>query len=230
MQKYFGRQYLSAVLSLSIWAASGVQAESHLNAIEVKWLNAAEPVLAFAAEQGLNVDIVVQPTSTDNDVPLAMGVKDGRCKLVLSMRDNPDAEATLAGVSATNHPQLIEAMVAHELAHCWRFSQGQWHQWPAGFTDAPATIRESTASQQSMWATQREEAFADLVALAWTRRAHPGDYAQVHAWLEGIRSDQPVANSYHDTRRWLVLAKSVATFSSDNPLFEQAHAVWAAGF
>ena len=224
------KQYFSAVLSLSILAATGVQAEPDLNAIEIKWLNAADPVLSFAAEQGLNVDIVVQPTSTANDVPLAMGVKNGRCKLILSMRDNPDAEATLAGVSETNHTLLIETMVAHELAHCWRFAQGQWHQWPAGFTEVPSENRESADSQQSMWATQREEAFADLVALAWVGFAHPGNYAQVHAWLEHIRSDQPVANSYHDTRRWLTLAKSATTFSGDKSLFERAHAVWADGF
>jgi hypothetical protein len=228
-QRYFGQRFFGAVLSLGILAANAAQAEPNLNAIEVKWLNAAEPVLSFAAEQGLNVDIVVQPTSTASDVPLAMGVKNGRCKLILSMRDNPDAEATLAGVPAADHTVLIEAMVAHELAHCWRFSQGQWNQWPVGFTDAPE-VRDSADSQQSMRATQREEAFADLVALAWVGFAHPGDYAQVHAWLEGIRSDQPVADSYHDTRRWLMLAKSAATFSNDKPLFEQAHAVWATGF
>jgi hypothetical protein len=224
------KQYFSAVLSLGILAATGVQAEPNLNAIEVKWLTAAEPVLSFAAEQGLNVDIVVQPTSTAHDVPLSMGVKNGRSKLILSMRDNTDAEATLTGVSEANHTLLIEAMVAHELAHCWRFAQGQWHQWPARFTEAPGESRESTESQRSMWATQREEAFADLVALAWIRLAHPSDYTQVHAWLEGVRSDQPVANSYHDTRRWLSLAKSAAVFSNDKSLFEQAHTIWADGF
>lgn len=215
--------------SLTFLAAAGAHAGAQLTPAEVKWLTAAEPVLAFATGMGLAVDVIVQPQSTDHDPPLAMGVRDNRCKLVLSLRDKPDAEATLAGEPVERHALLIETMAAHEMAHCWRFSKGQWHRWPAGFAES-ASVHAMTSDQEAMQATQREEAFADLVALAWIGQMHPGEYDQVYAWLAHVRADQPTPGSFHDTRLWLQLAKDAAVFTSDKSLFGKAHDVWAQGF
>jgi hypothetical protein len=215
--------------SLTLLAAAGAQADAQLTPMEVKWLEAAEPVLAFAADMGLVVDVIVQPTSTDSDPPLAMGARDNRCKLILSLRDRADAEETLANEPAERHALLIEAMVAHEMAHCWRFSQGMWHRWPAGFAESTAS-RDAVNSLEAMRATQREEAFADLAALAWIRQTHPSEYGQIFTWLEHVRADQPVPGSFHDTRLWLGFAQDAEVFASDKPLFEKAHDVWAQGF
>lgn len=217
------------LLAAAVTTPAQAQADAQLTPVELKWLNAAEPVLAFASDMGLAVDIIVQPTSTDNDPPLAMGVRDNRCKLILSLRDKADAEATLINEPAERHALLIETMAAHEMAHCWRFSNGMWHRWPAGFSESTAS-REVTGGQEAMRATRREEAFADLVALAWIKQTHPNEYLQVHAWLEGVRADQPVPGSFHDTRLWLEFARDDAVFASDKPLFDRAHEVWAQGF
>src|SRR5207248_1313800 len=56
-----------------------------------------------------------------------------RCKLVLAMRGNPEAEATLARIDAPMLAPVVEAMVAHEVGHCWRYVNGAWHTVPAGF-------------------------------------------------------------------------------------------------
>lgn len=204
-------------------------AEATLHPIEIKWIAAAESVLDFAADEGLPIDIIVQPVSTGADAPLAMGVRDQRCKLIFSLRDKADAEASLQGAPLEQHAMLIEVMVAHEVAHCWRFMQGTWHTSPAAFIEPANESRESFEQQREMQVTQREEGYADLVALAWTLKNHPQQYAAVHAWLTEVRHDQPITGSYHDTRVWLQLAKDPAAFPSANTLFDQVEEIWRTG-
>ena len=208
-----------------------------LTAMELKWLRAGWPVLQYAESQQLPIDIIAQPEAKADDLPIAMGVGDGRCQLVLSMRGNPNAEATLKDVSAEDADFVIEAMVAHEVAHCWRYMHGVWHTLPAGFTENPGTnYKDNRIAQlnQQMRDTRREEGFADLVGLAWILRSHPQHYSQVYSWLEKIRKDQPIAGGHHDTRVWIQLVRNSAAFtrddsSSENSPFEQANKVWIEG-
>jgi hypothetical protein len=205
---------------------------AELTATERQWLASAAPVLAYAKSIELPIDIIVQPQAPAGAVPLAMGFDGGRCKLVLSLRGNPNAESVLQGVPQEARGELIEAMAAHEIGHCWRYAQGAWHSLPAGFTE----VGEQTAADASLLAeakemreTRREEGYADLVALAWTRRSHPGDYARIYSWLEGVRRDQPVAGAAHDTRAWVRLAKDGATFGKATAPFEDVAALWQKG-
>jgi hypothetical protein len=203
-----------------------------LTAQETRWLTAAAPVLAYSQQLKLPIDIVVQPHAKAGDVPLAMGFSGGRCKLVMSLRGNPDAESVLAGVPDEQRAQLIEVMAAHEVAHCWRYAQGAWHALPAGFVevgDESAPSAEILAEAKAMRETRREEGYADLAALAWARRRHPGDYARVYAWLEALRHDQPVARSGHDTRAWVRLAQDGSRFGPADSPFEAAGALWREG-
>ena len=213
-------------------AVAHVSARPELTETEFRWLKSGAPVLAYAKEQKLPIDIVVQPQATDGDAPLAMGYVDGRCKLVLSMRGNPQAESTLTGVAPALVPILIEAMVAHEVGHCWRYVQGSWHTLPAGFVDAAedkTQDHELAEKRREMRETRREEGLADLIGLAWTLMRHPQLYTQVHAWFEKTRHDQPVPGSHHDTRVWVRLAKDPAAFVLAATPFEQAWAVWQRG-
>ncbi len=205
---------------------------AQLTAQETRWLRAAAPVLAYAKSIALPVDVIVQPQAPAGAVPLAMGFDKGRCKLVLSMRGNPEAEQVLANVPAAEQALLIEAMAAHELAHCWRYAQGEWHLLPAGFVETghetshdPALL----AAAKAMRDTRREEGFADLVALAWIQRTQPGEYARVHGWLSGVRGAVAVPNSGHDTRAWVRLAGNGRQFDSRLSPFEAADALWREG-
>ncbi|WP_028101792.1 hypothetical protein [Pseudoduganella violaceinigra] len=220
---------LSLPILLSFCAASAGAAQ--LTETETRWLQAGSPVLAYAKQElNLPIDIVVQPQAGPNDVPLAMGFADGRCKLVFSMRGNPQAEEVLNGVPAAQQKVLIEAMTAHEVGHCWRQAHGSWHALPAGFVEGPQEQLDSPELQalsKAMRDTRREEAFSDLVALAWTQRANAGQYRQVHAWLMQVR--QPVAHSSHNTRAWLQLAADGSVFDSEHNPFEQARALWGKG-
>src|SRR5205814_5062124 len=133
------------------------------------------------------LDIGVLPEAKPGDAPLAMGFVDGRCKLVLAMRGNPEAENTLAQIEPALLVPVVEAMVAHELGHCWRYVHGAWRTLPAGFVDTsrddPATRDEELAQlRRDMRETRREEGYADLVGLAWTLSHHAAQYDAVYAW------------------------------------------------
>jgi hypothetical protein len=219
----------------SLLLCSSLASAAQLTETETRWLTAGMPVLNYAKQElKLPIDIVVQPQAKPGDVPLALGFDNGRCKLVLSMRGNPQAESVLETLPANQHALMIEAMTAHEIGHCWRYAQGVWHALPAGFQETrheqavPADLRKLA---QSMLETRREEGYADLVALAWTQQRHPGQYAQVAAWLNQVR--QPLAEEgnagSHDTRAWLQLAPTGAVFNTAQPLFEQAASLWRKG-
>jgi hypothetical protein len=217
-------------LLLSLTASPAVAAQ--LTELETRWLAAAAPVLGYAKTLQLPIDIIVQPKAGPNDVPLAMGFADGRCKLVLSMRGNPHAETILADVPGERRDVLIEAMAAHEVGHCWRYAQGSWHMLPAGFTEVGhegADTPELLALSKQMRETRREEGFSDLVALAWIQQRHPDQYGHVYGWMRKVRDDQPTSHGSHDTRAWLELAPRGNVFMAGAGPFEQATVLWRKG-
>ena len=205
---------------------------AELTPLEKRWLSAAGPVLSYAQQLKLPLDITVQPQPRPGDVPLAMGFDKGRCKLVMSLRNNPDAETVLAGIPETQQGVLIEAMAAHEIAHCWRYVQGVWHTLPAGFVEVGEEYAKDVsllAASKAMRDTRREEGFADLAALAWTRRSNPDEYARVHRWLAGVRDKVAVPRSGHDTRAWVRLAADGAVFGKAEAPFDNVDGLWRAG-
>ena len=220
-----------SLLSIALLAGATAQA-AELTALEQRWLKAAGPVLAYSKTLKLPIDIIVQPQARPSDVPLAMGFDGGRCKLVLSLRGNPQAETVLAAVPAERQGELIEAMAAHEVAHCWRHAQGAWKALPAGFEE----VGEETAADAGLLAmskalreSRREEAYADLAALAWTRHRNPEAYTRVHGWLEDVRSRQTAARGGHDTRVWVDLARDASRMGQSGAPFEDAAPLWREG-
>ncbi|WP_292043015.1 hypothetical protein [Massilia sp. UBA6681] len=205
---------------------------AELTALEKRWLSAAGPVLAYSQQLKLPLDITVQPQPRPGDVPLAMGFDKGRCKLVMSLRNNPDAETVLAGIPEAEQGVLIEAMAAHEIAHCWRYVQGVWHELPAGFVevgDERALDASLLAASKAMRETRREEGFADLAALAWIRHNNPDQYGHVYRWLSGVRAKVAVPRSGHDTRAWVRLAGDSAAFGKAEAPFDDVDGLWREG-
>ncbi|MGZ5200763.1 MAG: hypothetical protein ACXWC4_13405 [Telluria sp.] len=223
---------MSKLYLLPLLLAATTVSAANLTEQETAWLRAAAPVLSYAQQLKLPIDVIVQPQAKEGDVPLAMGFEKDRCKLVLSLRGNPDAEKVLDGVPQDAHGELIEAMAAHEIGHCWRYARGAWHSLPAGFVE----VGEQTASDPSLLRaareireTRREEAYADLAALAWTRHSHPQAYGRIYGWLESVRKVQPVPGGSHDTRAWVSLAADAAVFGADNSPFDAAMPLWRNG-
>jgi hypothetical protein len=210
--------------------ASAAATTSALSPTEQRWLQGAWPVVEYARQAGLPLDVVVQPQPAPGLAPLALAFVDGRCKLVLSMRANPAAQATLDQIPAPLLDATLELMAAHELGHCRRYLAGAWYGLPAGFVaNLPAGLDAPTrAAYADMQATRREEAYGDLVGLAWTRQRHPALYTRLHAWLLAERAVDLIPGSHHDTLAWLRLASNGERLVQAS-LFAGPDALWRDG-
>ena len=233
---FWQRAVAAAVLAGAITAPGTARSTESgpagLSPTELTWLRAAKPVLAWARRQGLPLNVVVQPQDTPGQTPVGMAFIEGRCVLVLSMRANPAAQATLDRMPPDLQGPLIEAVVAHELGHCWRHMQQAWGTLPTGLAELSGFSQvtpEQASLLRDMWRTRREEGFADLVGLAWTLEHHPRHYAAVHAWHTRERAQQEVDTGPHDTRVWVRLAQDPAAFTPGATLFERVLAIWEAG-
>ncbi len=216
-----------------VWALAVATAQgAELTTTEHQWLDAAAPVLAFARDQALPLDIVVRPKPSPGETPLGMAFVAGRCKLVLSMRGNPEAQATLDRIEPGLVGPVVEAIAAHELAHCWRHLQRNWGTLPEGLDDERWRAHVSDAQAElltDMWRTRHEEAYADLVGLAWSLKHHPELYEQVHAWHVRLRATQAVDTGPHDTRLWVHLAHDRQAFGTAASIFDQVQPLWVGG-
>jgi hypothetical protein len=227
---------LPAILAFAslFLGAHAAPATADLTPTEQRWLDGATPPLNWALKQGLPIDIVVLPQAEPGAAPIAMGWVDGRCKLVFAMRGNPAAESTLESIPAALLQSTLEAMTAHEIGHCQRHRSGTFDSLPAGVADEPDAIEtrqptvELQAMAREMRITRREEAFADLVGLAWTHAHHAAQFAQVLAWFDAARSDE-TPRGFHDTRHWLALAHAPEAFAGDASPVDQAAALWQRG-
>ena len=195
------------------------------------WLRGAWPAISHGRAERLPLDVVVQPQPTPNAAPMALGFVDGRCKLVLSLRKNPAAALALQGLEPDLVGPALELMAAHELAHCRRHLDGAWALLPAGFSPPampPGLDSALHGDYAAMQARRREEAFADLVGLAWTQQRHPQRYARLHAWLVGVRSADLMPGSHYDTLAYVMLARDGASLSGPS-IFASAAALWHQG-
>jgi hypothetical protein len=221
-----GAGLAGALLSVAVPAAGAAD----LTPTESRWLQGVWPVIRYAEEAAMPLDIVVQPQPTPGNAPRAMAFVGGRCKLVLSMRGNSEAAATLQRISPDLLDAALELMAAHELGHCRRHLDGNWHGLPAGFVasrsdDVNPDLRRAVVN---MKATRREEAYADLVGLAWVQQQRPTEYARLHAWLSAERGRDLLPGSHHDTLAWLALAREgVGSVSAS--IFARVMPVWTRG-
>lgn len=214
---------LAACLSTALPAQA-----AGLSPLEQRWVTGMTPVILQARQSGLPLDVAVRPEDAPDAAPLALGFLNGRCKLVLSLRGNPEGEATLARIPAGLENAALELMAAHELGHCRRYLDGAWFGLPAGFSGARIPEGLSPDLEQaylSMKSTRREEGYGDLVALAWTRQQHADLYAPLHAWLVSERTRDYLPGDHHDTLAWLRLASNPAALGKGS-IFEAALPVW----
>lgn len=223
---------LSLALSFFVAVAPPSARAADLTALEMRWLQGIAPVVTHARQAlALPLDIVVQPQDAPGAAPLALGFVDGRCKLVLSMRGNPEAQRQLDALPADLANPALELMAAHEIGHCRRYLDGAWHGMPAGFVAAKAPVGLSPELQQAwldMRSTRREEAYGDLVGLAWARERHPALYGPLHAWLMAERQAEGLPGSHHDTLAWLALVAAPAALAGPS-IFDAAEHAWRRG-
>jgi len=223
-----GAMAAKAAVSLGLAAALLPAQAAGLSALEQRWVAGMTPVILHARQIGLPLDIAVRPDDAPDAAPLALGFVNGRCKLVLSLRGNPEGQATLARIPDDLENAALELMAAHELGHCRRYLDGAWFGLPAGFSAGRIPQGLSPELEQaylSMKSTRREEGYGDLVALAWTQQHHAELYGRMHAWLVSERSRDFIAGDHHDTLAWLRIASQPSTLGKGS-IFEAALPVW----
>jgi hypothetical protein len=222
------RQLFAACMALVLSSSGAIAAD--LTPTEMRWLKSVAPVVAYAKEIRLPLDIIVQPQDEPDAAPLALGFVDGRCKLVLSMRGNTEAQATLERVEPDLLNAALELMAAHELGHCRRYLDGAWFHLPAGFVARePAALNaDDRAAYKTMRSVRREEGYADLVGLAWVQQRHRAQYGRLHRLLLAERSKDLIAGSHHDTLAWLELARDGNVFTQPS-IFDAAAGLWPRG-
>lgn len=220
---------MSKTIFCVVWAVltSSLGLASDLSPVEMRWLKGMWPVLVFAKQAGMPLDITVQPQPMPDAVPLALGFVDGRCKLVLSMRGNAQAQGTLDRIEPDLLDATLELMAAHELGHCRRYLDGTWLGLPAGFTARlPMGLSpELSMAYANMKAIRREEGYADLVGLAWAHQHHQPQYTRLHAWLLAERLEDLIPGSHHDTLAWLRVAADGSLLGHPS-IFSAAAALW----
>lgn len=221
-----------AALAAALTVVSTTAHAAGLTPLEQRWIAGMTPVLQHARTAGMPVDVVVQPQDAPEAAPLALGFKDGRCKFVLSLRGNPEGEATTQRLPAGLEDSALELMAAHELGHCRRYLDGAWFHLPAGFSTTPVPEGLSPDLQRaylSMKSVRREEGYGDLVALGWTAQRHPDQYAALHSWLMQERSRDLLPGSHHDTLTWIKLVRDPKALGSASSMFDAALPVWQSG-
>lgn len=223
---------LFSLCALVVAALSPTAQAADLTALEMRWLQGVAPVVGHARQVlALPLDIVVQPQDAPGLAPLSLGFVDGRCKLVLSMRGNAEGQRQIDALEPALLTAALELMAAHEIGHCRRYLDGAWYDVPAGFVAAKPPDSLAPELQRAwldMRSTRREEAYGDLVGLAWTREHHPQLYARLHAWLVTQRAAELIPGSHHDTLEWLALARDPAVLAAPT-LFEAADRIWRRG-
>ena len=225
------RRLFSSAAFVAVALSQTAQA-ADLTALEARWLQGIAPVVAHAHQVlALPLDLVVQPEAEPGMAPLALGFVDGRCKLVLSMRGNPEGQRQIDAIDPKLLGPTLELMAAHEIGHCRRYLDGAWYDVPAGFVAARAPDSLAPHLQRAwldMRSTRREEAYGDLAGLAWTGARYPALYAQLYAWLVTQRSAELIPGSHHDTLAWLALVADPAALAAPS-MFEGANRVWMQG-
>lgn len=217
------------IAAASLAAATAVAAD--LTTAEARWLQASAPVLEYARHHHMPLDVMFEHHAQPGAAPLSVGFDGGRCHLVYAIRGNPEADTALAQAEADLVQPVIEAMVAHELGHCWRYIHGGWYTLPAGFMPGRDADRDPARARlrRDMRLARLEEGYADLVGLAWTQLRHPTLYARIHEWFCRVRDAQPVPGAHHDTAAWIQLVKEPASFRHGETPFEQALPLWREG-
>lgn len=141
----------------------------------------------------------IRIAASTGHAPAEMEVGGGRCVLHLRTRGNPVADVLLRQAAADDRLVWMQAILVHEIAHCWRW-QGQdaaLQQFAALIGTAGRDSRRLDEVHQRM---RDEETFADVAALAWVAQAAPEQFEAMLGAFGRLRGNFTLSAGAHDTR------------------------------
>lgn len=184
------------VLWLAAWLAMPVAAQD--------WEPVAAAMLQRPEFEALPLQLRTAQGQSLGGAPIEVQIQTGLCVLHLRTRGHPATAWLLALALPQDRTLWMQAILVHEIAHCWRWQE-----------DASA-LQQITPRQH-----QREEAFADVVALAWVQRVAPARFDALLDTFQRLRSDLRLSTGAHDTRLALERVRR-AGFTSGVPPFQAA--------
>lgn len=190
------------------------------------WVAAAKVVQRDAFFQALPVKVTV-PSKPVKDSPTSVRLnEDGSCTLMLQHRNNPHADAMAELAPAPVRSVFLQAIVAHEFAHCWRQQDS-----PERMAEVIALLeraqKEPALAESALHAKNQEEIFSDVAALAWVEKRYPEEYPQVLQTFVKLRADSRFTAQVHDTRAALDRILAYGMIYGDTP-FHSADTTLAA--
>lgn len=184
---------------------------------EQQWIAAARHAVAFGKAHGLDIVMEVERgNGLSGHTPIGVWNENGRCTLVVSVRDNPTARRLEAMVDPALLDLFLKGAAMHEVGHCYRRLNGHPHNeklLPAVAWIAP--VRNWFARR-----IRTEEVFADMTEIAWLARYHPQQYDAMVEQIQRVR--RRFLEPKHDTLAWLDLARRDGAVDSHGNIFALA--------
>jgi hypothetical protein len=179
-------------------AASWAPALAAAPASEAQWIAAATSAVAFGKAAGMPIELDVQQgAGLSGHTPVGLQSENGRCILVVSVRDNPTAERVSAMIDPALLELFLEGAAMHEVGHCYRRLMGYPH------SEKLLPVVAWIGPVQSWFArrVRTEEAYADMMSAAWLARYHPQQFAPVMNEVRKVRTR--FREPKHDTLAWI---------------------------
>lgn len=211
------KRWRSVCAALAVWCAS-LPAQA-AGASEEQWIAAARHAVAFGQAHGLDIVLAVEHgPGLSGHTPIGVWNENGRCTIVVSVRDNPTARRLEALVEPALLALFLKGAAMHEVGHCYRRLNG----YPHNEQLLPVV---SWIGPVQNWFTRRlrtEEVFADMTEVAWLARYHPAQYDAMLAQIQRVR--RHFLKPKHDTLAWLEGARRDGPLDAEGTIFAVAKA------
>jgi hypothetical protein len=173
---------------------------------EPDWEQVATEMLQRPEFEALPLQIQPPRSHSLGGSPIEMQFQSGQCLLKLRTRGNPVAGWLLALAQPEDRTLWMQAVLVHEIAHCWRWQQGHdpGLQQLATLMASPSARTDAAVARQVQRQLGQEESFADVVALAWVAGAAPQRFEAILQAFLRLRGDPRLSAGPHDTRAALL--------------------------
>lgn len=205
----------AATLALALLCAGRSALAS--GASEQQWIDAARHAVAFGKAHGLDIVMEVERgNGLSGHTPIGVWNENGRCTLVVSVRDNPTARRLEAMIDPALRELFLKGAAMHEVGHCYRRLNG----YPHNEKLLPVVAWIGPVRSWFARRIRTEEVFADMTEIAWLARYHPEHYDAMVEQIQRVR--RRFLEPKHDTLAWLDIARRDGAFDADGNIFALA--------
>lgn len=184
---------------------------------EQQWVDAARHAVAFGKAHGLDIVLEVESgNGLSGHTPIGVWNENGRCTLVVSVRDNPTARRLEALIDPALLDLFLKGAAMHEVGHCYRRLNG----YPHNEKLLPVVAWIGPVRSWFSRRIRTEEVFADMTEIAWLARYHPDHYDAMVEQIQRVR--RRFLEPKHDTLAWLDIARRDGAIDADGNIFAVA--------